>query len=162
MTGESRFEALVSGLDYPMFIVTAAAGDRRAGCLVGFATQCSINPPRFLVCLSKTNETHQVAAEADTLAVHVPRARDRSLAELFGGETGHETDKFAQVNWHPGPNGVPILDDCPQWFAGRIVSRQDTGDHEAIVLAPVDASATHANPQLPFQEVRDLPPGNAP
>src|SRR4051794_41781759 len=51
---------LIDELDYPMFIVTVAAGGERAGCLVGFATQCSINPPRFLVCLSDKNRTFRV------------------------------------------------------------------------------------------------------
>ena len=43
------FEKLVSLLDYPMFVVTTRAGDESAGCLVGFASQVSIRPPRFLV-----------------------------------------------------------------------------------------------------------------
>jgi flavin reductase (DIM6/NTAB) family NADH-FMN oxidoreductase RutF len=46
------FEKLVSLLDYPMFVVTTRAGDESAGCLVGFATQVSIRPPRFIVGLS--------------------------------------------------------------------------------------------------------------
>ncbi len=47
--GRATVHALVTEIDYPMFIVTAAAGGRRAGCLVGFTTQCSIHPPRFLI-----------------------------------------------------------------------------------------------------------------
>lgn len=159
---DSRFDALVSGLDYPMYIVTTAVGDRRAGCLVGFGSQCSIDPPLFMVWLSKKNDTHDVAMSAASLAVHLPRAKDHALAQLFGGETGHEVDKFASVAWHPGPDGVPLLDDCDQWFVGTIVSRHDTGDHEGFLLAPTEVSEAHGNPQLPFQQVRDLDPGNAP
>lgn len=115
-----------------------------------------------MVWLSKTNETYEVATAATTLAVHVPRAKYQALAELFGGETGRERDKFAEVPWRPGPDGVPLLTDCDQWFVGRILSRHDTGDHEGFLLTPVAASETHGNPQLPFQEIRNLPPGNAP
>jgi hypothetical protein len=32
-------------LDYSLFIVTPAAGEERAGCLVGFASQVSIRRP---------------------------------------------------------------------------------------------------------------------
>src|SRR5215208_8451384 len=71
---------LISELDYPMFIVTAASGDERAGCLVGFATQCSIHPPRFLVCLSDKNRTFRVAQGADLLAVHFVPASAHGLA----------------------------------------------------------------------------------
>lgn len=65
------FDALVGSLDYPMFIVTATAGDEREGCLVGFATQSSIDPPRFVVCLSKNNRTYRMAKDADSVAVHM-------------------------------------------------------------------------------------------
>ena len=43
------FNELAGDLEYPMFIVTARAGDEPLGCLVGFATQMSIDPPRFLI-----------------------------------------------------------------------------------------------------------------
>lgn len=158
----TRFDALVSELDYPMFIVTTAVGDRRAGCLIGFAAQCGIDPPRFMVWLSKKNDTYEVAMSATMLAVHVPKAGDRTLAALFGGETGHERDKFAAVRWRSGPHGVPLLDDCDQWFVGRVLSRHDTGDHEGFLLEPVAVSEEHGEPQLSFQQVRDLSPGNAP
>ena len=55
------FGKLVSLLDYPMFVVTTRADDEPAGCLVGFASQVSITPPRFLVGLSKRNYTYRVA-----------------------------------------------------------------------------------------------------
>jgi len=61
------FEKLVSLLDYPMFVVTTRAGDESAGCLVGFASQVSIRPPRFIVGLSKCNHTYRVAEGASHL-----------------------------------------------------------------------------------------------
>ena len=99
------FEQLMAKLDYPMLLVTAAAGGKRAGCLVGFYTQTSIDPQRLLVGLSDKNFTTRVAAEADVLCVHLLLRENRELAELFGGETGDEVDKFARCDWHEGPEG---------------------------------------------------------
>lgn len=155
-----RFNALVGGLDYPMYVVTAADGDRRAGCLVGFASQCSIDPPRVMVWLSKANHTHQVARAADTLVVHVLAPDDHALAELFGAHTGTDVDKFARCDWRPGPGGAPVLADCPQWFAGRVLSRHDTGDHVGHLLEPVEVGEATGLGQLPFQAVADLQPGH--
>src|SRR5688572_5063739 len=44
-------DPFLTGLDGPMFVVTAAHPESgaRAGCLVGFATQCSIDPDLFVV-----------------------------------------------------------------------------------------------------------------
>ena len=155
-----RFNELVGGLDYPMFVVTVAAGERRAGCLVGFAAQCGIDPPRFMVWLSKNNHTHTVARGADTLVVHVLTPHDNALAELFGTRTGTDFDKFAHCDWRPGPAGAPVLADCPQWFAGRVLSRYDTGDHEGLLLEPTEVGEATGLGQLPFQRVKDLPAGH--
>ncbi len=46
---EEAHRCLVSHLDNPMYVLTVASDERRAGCLVGFATQCSIRPPRWYV-----------------------------------------------------------------------------------------------------------------
>ena len=132
-----EFDAFVDGLDYPMFVVTAAAGEERSGCLVGFATQASIDPPRMLVCLSETNRTFRVAARADVLAVHLLDRADHPLAELFGGETGDEVDKLGQVAWEPGPSGVPLLKDAARRLVGRVLDRFPFGDHVGHLLEPV-------------------------
>src|SRR5690242_1861529 len=106
------FDELVGGLDYPMFIVTVRDDEEIAGCLVGFATQCSIDPPRFLVCISEKNRTYRIARGADVMAIHLVPASATGLAALFGGETGDEVDKFARCAWHVGPRGAPVLDEC--------------------------------------------------
>jgi flavin reductase (DIM6/NTAB) family NADH-FMN oxidoreductase RutF len=147
-------------LDYPMFIVTARAGDELAGCLVGFATQCSIDPLRFIACLSDKNRTFRVAQQTDVLAVHVVPEGADALAELFGSRTGDEVDKFAQVPWTAGPDGVPVLDDCGNWFAGRVVNRVDTGDHWAFVLEPIRGADDRAEGAFTFQEARWMEPGH--
>jgi flavin reductase (DIM6/NTAB) family NADH-FMN oxidoreductase RutF len=158
------FPKLVAELDYPMFVVTAAAGDRRAGCLVGFTTQTSIHPQRFLACISRKNHTYAVACDADVLVVHLlSRApRERELAELFGAETGDHVDKFARTAWQPGPNGVPLLDDLPNRFVGRVLDRIDLGDHVGFLLEPVEVEKGEELDGLGFQDVRGIEPGHGP
>lgn len=154
------FNALVGDLDYPMFIVTATAGGERAGCLVGFATQCSIDPPRFLACISDKNRTCRVASRAQVLAVHfVPEDAD-DLAELFGGRTGDAIDKFATVDWESGPHGVPLLRRCRNRFVGRVLERVDVGDHVAFLLQPVAAERGHPVEPFPFHRARRIEPGH--
>jgi flavin reductase (DIM6/NTAB) family NADH-FMN oxidoreductase RutF len=155
------FLDLAGSLDYPLFIVTAGKEDRREGCVIGFATQCSFDPPRFLACLSRENRTYRLALVADALAVHlIPRAR-RDLAELFGGETGDDIDKFDRCAWQPGPHGLPILDDCPSWFAGTIEARLNLGDHVGFLLAPIKARYAEGVEIVFFQSVKDaIDPGH--
>ena len=154
------FQELVGQLDYPMFIITTQAGGERAGCLAGFACQCSIDPPRFLVCLSRNNHTYRVACAGHLLAVHLVPREAEELAELFGGRTSDEVDKFARCTWEEGPDGLPVLVQTRAWFVGRVVDRIGLGDHIGHVLEPVDGRVTGPLRQLTFQRVKTMAPGH--
>jgi flavin reductase (DIM6/NTAB) family NADH-FMN oxidoreductase RutF len=160
MAAERTFQRLVTRLDYPMFIATVAAGGERAGCLIGFATQCSIHPPRFLAGISDKNRTYRVAQGAESMAIHLVPEGATELAELFGGETGDEVDKFERCTWRPGPGDVPLLEDCPNRFVGRILERVDFGDHTGMVLEPFYADEDEASGQLGFHRAKRIEPGH--
>jgi flavin reductase (DIM6/NTAB) family NADH-FMN oxidoreductase RutF len=155
------FDAIAATLDYPMVVVTVADGNDRSGCLVGFSSQCSIDPARYAVCISKKNRTAEVASRAATMVVHLLREGDEPLARLFGEETGDEVSKFDECEWRAGPDGVPIVGGC-DWFAGRVRDRVDTGDHVMHLLDVFDAAQAATGAQLGYQQVRDLEPGHAP
>lgn len=164
MTAGTALPGHVQSLaDPPIVIVTTCAGEQRSGCVVGFSTQCSIKPPRWLVCISEKNATFDVVTRADVVAVHVLAQENRDLAELFGGETDDEIDKFTRCSWQPGPGGVPILDGCPAWMAGPIVDRRPVGDHTAVVF-DLDAGEVRnaAASVLRYRAARSIEPGHAP
>jgi flavin reductase (DIM6/NTAB) family NADH-FMN oxidoreductase RutF len=155
------FDTIVAELEYPMVVVTVAADGERAGCLVGFSTQCSIDPARYAVFISKRNRTADIAVRARTMIVHFLRARDRGLAHLFGEETGDEISKFDRCSWRPGPDDSPIIDGC-DWFAGVVLDRIDAGDH-VLYLLDVTGAGDGANAQeaqLGFQAVRTFEAGH--
>ncbi|GAA1369585.1 flavin reductase family protein [Streptomyces beijiangensis] len=158
----TELDPFTDALDFPLYVVTVETAGERAGCLVGFGSQCSIRPARFMVWLSRANRTYRVAARADRLAVHVLRHDQGHLARLFGGETGDRTDKFARAAWHPGPGGAPVLDEAPAWFVGRIEKRVDGGDHVGFLLAPEAAQHPAADgPRLlTLTDGRDITPGH--
>lgn len=159
----SEFDDFVEGLDPPVFVVTTYDGTERSGCLVGFASQVSIEPPRFLVCLSVANHTYRVAQGAEHLAVHVLDRPDDELAGLFGGETGDELDKFARCEWREGPAGVPLLTDSSRRLVGRVVERIPFGDHVGHLLEPVSVAAEPAQKKprpLHLEDVEDIDAGH--
>jgi flavin reductase (DIM6/NTAB) family NADH-FMN oxidoreductase RutF len=150
----------VGEIDYPMYIVTTAVRGTRAGCLIGFATQCSIDPIRFLVCLSDKNRTYRVAQDADVLAMHLVPADGDDLVARFGSQTGDDVDKFAGIAWREGPGGVPLLDDCPNWLAGRVLDRFAAGDHCAFLVEPIAAGASSDPSQYDFHRAKRFEPGH--
>jgi len=158
---EAEFQRLVGGLDYPLYIVTVANGEERSGCVVGFASQCSIRPPRYWICISKKNHSFDVAMAAQTMVVHVPGPDQRALVSLFAEETGDEVDKFSRCDWELGPDGItPVLSDCDRWFAGRVLDHVDPGDHVSFLLDVTAASSGDMQGQLGFQEAKEMDPGH--
>jgi flavin reductase (DIM6/NTAB) family NADH-FMN oxidoreductase RutF len=162
MAGPAAFEAIAERLDYPMLIVTTAAGGERSGCLVGFSSQCSIDPLRYLLCLSDKNHTYRVARRATHIAAHLLAHDQLELAKTFGARTGDEIDKFSDVAWEAGPGGVPILAAAAGWFAGPIIEQWEAGDHRCFVIDVESAHYAGADRFLSFQCVTDLRPGHEP
>ena len=157
----AAFDTLVARMDAALVVVTTASADRRAGCVVGFHTQCSIAPLRYAVWLSKANDTYRTAVLATHVAVHVLDVGDHALAELFGGQTGDEVDKFARCAWTPGPGGVPLLSQCRH----RIVLERtslwdDNGDHVCFVGTPTHATDGAGLEPLRLSRATDIQAGH--
>jgi flavin reductase (DIM6/NTAB) family NADH-FMN oxidoreductase RutF len=122
-------------IDYPYFVVTVRSRDGdMSGCLAGFVTQCSIDPPNFLVCISRINHTYPVALESDAIGLHLLGAEQDAMARLFGEETGDHVDKFAQCDWRLGSTGAPLLSEVAVGLEGHILGHMSVGDHEAFLM----------------------------
>ena len=155
------FDELVRALDQATVIVTTAVGEERSGCLVGFHSQSSIDPPRYVVWLSPANHTHGVALRASTFAVHLIPREQRDLAELFGGRTGDVDDKLGRCDWEPGPDGVPLLAGCPDRFVGRRRGwLAGEGDHDGVVLEPLAAQLRNHGPWMRLSDATDIDAGH--
>lgn len=157
----AAFDALMADVDQPMIIVTTAPRDVRAGCLVGFHAQAGIDPVEYAVWLSKANHTYRVGALSEHFAVHFLSKEHHDLAELFGGHTQEQVDKFAQCDWSPGPNGVPLLDRVTNRFVGRRHAWLDPGaDHVCLILTPVVADHSGTAGWLRLADAADINAGH--
>jgi riboflavin biosynthesis pyrimidine reductase/flavin reductase (DIM6/NTAB) family NADH-FMN oxidoreductase RutF len=155
-TSSAALDEIAAGVEYPMLVVTAEVDGDRQGCLVGFASQCSIDPLRYMVWISKKNRTASVVQRAHHVTVHFLSSGNMDLAELFGEHSGDDIDKFERCRWHAGPDGALVLDDCARWFVGKVVDRSDTGDHIAVLVEPLTGQAADWPGQLGFQMTHHL------
>jgi flavin reductase (DIM6/NTAB) family NADH-FMN oxidoreductase RutF len=69
-------------------------------------------------------------------------------------------DKFSRCAWHPGPQDTPVLDECENWFAGRILERIPAGDHCAFLLDPFEAHSGTGERPFTFHRARRIEPGH--
>ena len=158
---DGAFSTLMSALDNPLIVVTTAEAGERAGCLVGFHTQSSIDPQRYCVWLSKANHTYRVALHSSHLAIHFLSAADLPLAELFGTQTGDTVDKFAGLRVTPGAGAAPVLADCPNWLVARRLALLDEGgDHVCVITEPVAGHSGGRFEPLRLRRAGHLTPGH--
>ena len=153
-------QPIVQHVDYPLYVVTASAGDEISGCLAGFVTQASIKPVRFLVCISKVNHTFGVAEKSDALALHLVGSDQKDLASLFGELSMDEVSKFNKVEWSRGETGAPILAQCASWAEGNIIDRMSTGDHEAFLMTVTDGGPGTHTGQFTLADASGFDPGH--
>lgn len=157
------FDDIMASLNAPLVIVTAAFGDERAGCMVGFHTQSSIEVRRYCMWISKANHTYRVAVRSTHLAVHFLSTSDahRSLATLFGSRTGDRVDKFSRCASSTEGHGIPILGDCPNHMVVRRTALLDEGgDHVCVVAEPVVVECVGPFTPLRLSDVEELAPGH--
>jgi flavin reductase (DIM6/NTAB) family NADH-FMN oxidoreductase RutF len=160
MSTEREFDELVSKLNPPMVVVTTVAGDQRAGCLAGFHTQCSVDPPRYALWLSKANHTMALALYAKHFGIHFLGAGDHDLAVRFGTRCSDEVDKFEGLELDEGPEGLPLLRGEHRIVGHKHGMHDDGGDHVCVVIE-ADAVEMHGVvDQLHLQEVIHLKPGH--
>ncbi|MBF6554959.1 MAG: flavin reductase [Acidimicrobiales bacterium] len=153
--------AFTDRVEYSFFVVTTASSPRDiSGCLAGFVTQCSIRPPRFLICISKVNHTYFVAERAEGVVLHILGRDQTELASLFGGHTGDNFAKFQHCHWSPGTTGAPVLSDCAAWIECLILERFDVGDHQALLARPVAGDGGQCQGVLTSHTLPPLEPGH--
>jgi flavin reductase (DIM6/NTAB) family NADH-FMN oxidoreductase RutF len=154
--------AFFDRVDYPYYVVTVRAHNAEmAGCLAGFVTQSSIEPPNFLVCISKANHTFGVAQRSVSMGLHLLGDAQADVARLFGEETGDRVDKFASCDWRLGSTGAPMLVDSAVSMEGHVLGHFSAGDHEAFLMRGVRAVAGEPSGLLTYRSGPDLHPGHS-
>lgn len=158
---DDAFGTLMASADPPLIVLTTKAEDERAGCLVGFHAQSSIDPQHYCVWLSKANHTYRVGLRAKHFAVHFLTTEDLEIAERFGTVSGEDTDKFAGLDFDLDEFGVPLLRACPHRMSlERIALLDDGGDHVCLTTRVSSADARGSYVPLRVSDATHLDPGH--
>ena len=155
------FDALMASADPAIVVVTTAAEDVRAGCLVGFHSQSSMAPQQYCLWLSKANHTYRVGLRAEHFAVHFLTKNDLDLADRFATQTGEETDKFAGLEVDTDGYGVPLIRACPHRLVlERLALLDDGGDHVCVTARMLEAETSGHFTPLRLSDAGDLAPAH--
>lgn len=126
-------------------IVTTMVDDVPYGLAVNAFSSLSIDPPTVLVCVASTSATHPRLFLGDTLAVNVLAHDQADVVKQFARSGG---DKFADLDWHRGPGGCPIIGGVSGYLELRIEHRLPAYTHTIFIGQVIGAAATHEMPLI--------------
>ncbi|UGQ12125.1 flavin reductase family protein [Yinghuangia sp. ASG 101] len=93
-------------------------------------TAVSLEPALVSFYVSATASSASAVRGAGLFAVHILGRHQEELAARFARRG---VDRFADTDWAPGEQGVPILAGTAAWLTARTVLVQPVGDHVLVV-----------------------------
>jgi flavin reductase (DIM6/NTAB) family NADH-FMN oxidoreductase RutF len=147
-------------LDRELWLVTAAAGDRRGGLIATFVSQASIVPglPRVLLGLARQHQTWELVERSRAFGLHLLDERHLEWVWRFGLGSGRDGDKLEGLAARPGLSGSPLLDDAPSWLDCSVETSLDIGDRTVYVAEVLDARAGPPRRPLTVARMLELAP----
>lgn len=111
-------------------VTTADAQGRPVGLTVSSFNSVSLEPPLVLWSLGHKAASLPVFQQCAHYAIHVLSAEQQALAQRFATRG---IDKFADLDWQPSAQGIPLIAGAAAIFECAQRSRYDEGDHSIFV-----------------------------
>ena len=130
--------------------IITTVGDN--GAPVGLAansfSSVSLDPPLILWSLALKAPSLGAFRTHSSFAINILDEQSKDLALNFSRPSD---DKFADVDWHAGLNGVPVLAQASAVLECETVDRFAGGDHEIYLGRVCRINKTDKNPLLFYQ-----------
>lgn len=128
------------------------------GITVSSFCSVSLEPPMVLICIEKTAGSHPALEESNTFIVNILPEGAASTSELFASL---RDDKFDEVEYTEGIDGVPVLANSLATLECRVKFSYHGGDHSIFVGDVESTGASDGRPLIYFQggyhHLRHLP-----
>lgn len=141
MLGPDDFRRVMSHFASGVTIITAWDADKRpTGLTASSFTSVSLHPPLILICVSQKAQSYPAIKAAGRFAVNILSTGQEAVSRRFATTTsGPGDEKFAGLEYRPGPLGLPILTDALAELECTVIHAYPGGDH-TIFVAQVDAA----------------------
>lgn len=128
-----------------IWVVTAAAGNKRGGLVATWVSAASIDEqtPTVLVGLAPNHFTTQLVEQSGSLTLHLLRESQLDVAWNFALGSGRDRDKLATLEYDLGVTDAPRLRECLAWLDCRVFARLATGDRHFYWADVVAAARVH-------------------
>ncbi len=112
-----------------------------------WAGVCCSEPPCVAVAVRPERYSHHGIAEHGAFTVNVPSVEQVAATEVFGSQSGRDSDKFAATGLTAQPSELvdaPLIAECPVIMECRVRQAIDLGSHTLFVGQVIDVKAEPA------------------
>ncbi len=132
-------------------VVSCRVGTRTHGITVNSFTSVSLDPPLVLICVDRKAIADELLPQAGAFAISVLGERQREISDYFAKRLApNPEDEFADVPYHDGVTGAPVVDGAMAVIEARLVNVYPAGDHDIFVAEVVEARALSDESPLLF------------
>jgi flavin reductase (DIM6/NTAB) family NADH-FMN oxidoreductase RutF len=125
--------------------VTARDGELPRGLAVNAFASISLDPPTVMVAVQHTSSTHECLFRAEHLAINILSTDQLDVVTRFATKSD---DKFAGLDWRPGPHGSPLLGRSAAAMEVRILERLQASTHTVFMCRVVHAEVADLHPMV--------------
>jgi flavin reductase (DIM6/NTAB) family NADH-FMN oxidoreductase RutF len=126
-------------------VVTAMDGQTPRGLAVNAFSSISLDPPTVMVGVQRTSSTHDCLFRAEHLAINILSTDQLDVVRKFATKAD---DKFAGLDWAPGPFGSPLIDRSCAQMEVEIRERLQATTHTIFICRVVHASVDERRPMV--------------
>lgn len=138
-----------------VYVVGVSAEQQHNAFTAAWLMPVSFQPLLLAISVNPQHRSYRLIQSSKRLSVNVLRRDQLALAAHFGQPAS--VDKLANIAWHPGVSGVPLLDDVAAHFECEVCDCHPAGDHVLVVVKVTDGALHHsAEPPLTYRDTDNL------
>jgi steroid delta-isomerase-like uncharacterized protein len=126
-------------------VVTTQDGGVPKGLAVNAYSSVSLEPPLVMVCVQKTSSTYPALFASTHLGINILSNAQKGTVSTFASKTA---DKFAEIAWHEGPNGSPLIDGSSAALEAEIRERFQAKTHTIFICRVRHAEVSETEPMV--------------
>lgn len=139
------FREGMSRLGAAVTLLTSDGAAGRHGMTASAVVSVTDSPPTLIVCVNRSNRSHDLFVANGVLAVNVLGGRHKDLSARFAGRG--DGDRFASHRWSVMKTGAPVLEDAEVVFDCRIADVREVGSHSVMTCEVEDVGFSSHTPE---------------
>jgi steroid delta-isomerase-like uncharacterized protein len=126
-------------------VVTTKENGVPKGLAVNAYASVSLEPPLVMVCIQKTSSTYPALFASSHLGINILSNEQKPTVSTFASKSA---DKFAEIDWHAGPHGSPLIDGSSAALEAEIRERFQAKTHTVFICRVRHAEVSETAPMV--------------